>query len=282
MFLKAGQRPTVSQLILGSTTVSGNDATVALGVFATGSLAKWTALMNANAAELGMTETWFHSPNGYPDGGRTFTTAHDLALLGEALVTRYPRLYRNYFGRHGMTWSKITQANHDPVTGHVEGGDGIKTGFTNEAGYTFLGSAARDGRRLIVVIAGAPTVASRNDAARGLLEWGFDRFASRPLFAGGTVVGQARVQDGTAGSVKLRAPADIAAAMPLSGTARPTLSIRYRGPVEAPIEEGEDIAMLHIETPGFEPVEVPLEAATSVPRANAWQRLINGMRGFLG
>jgi D-alanyl-D-alanine carboxypeptidase (penicillin-binding protein 5/6) len=283
MFLKEGQRPTVGQLIMGSTTVSGNDATVALAIAATGSVANWTALMNVNAAELGMRESYFFSPNGYPDEGRTFTTAHDLALLAAATVTRYPALYERYFGNHGLSWSGITQANHDPITGRVEGADGLKTGYTNEAGYTFVGSAERGGRRLIMVLAGAPSGAVRNQAARELIEWGFDRFGSRPLFAAGTLVGEAQVQDGMAATVMLRAPASgIAAAFPQGAPARPALSIRYRGPLEAPIEEGEAVAHLRVENPGFEPVDIPLEAAEPVERANAWYRLVNGLYGLFG
>ena len=283
MFLKEGQQPTVAQLIMGSTTVSGNDATVALAIATTGSVAGWTALMNANAAELGMRESYFYSPNGYPDGGRTFTTAHDLALLAEATVFRYPQYYRRYFGRRTMSWGGYTQTNHDPITGRVDGADGLKTGFTNEAGYTFVGSAERDGRRLVLVLAGAPSGSVRDKAARDLVEWGFTRFASQPLFAAGTLVGEAQVQDGMAASVMLRAPATgIAAAIPTGRGAQPTLSIRYRGPLEAPIDEGEAVAHLRVETPGFEPVDIPLEAAEPVDRANAWYRLVNGLYGLFG
>jgi len=278
MFLKAGEKPTISELIFGSTTVSGNDATVALGIAATGSLANWTALMNRNAAELGMNESHFHSPNGYPDQGRTFTTAHDLALLGEALVVRYPKLYERYFGNHGFKWRNIVQSNHDPITGRVEGADGLKTGFTNEAGYTFIGSAERDGRRLIMVLAGSPSSALRNKAAIDFIEWGFARFGSRRLFAEGTLVGEAQVQDGMADTVLLRAPTEIAATIPEGGSSEDVkLAIRYRGPITAPIAKGEQVAQLRITMPGFEPIDVPLEAADAVDKANPWYRLVNGL-----
>jgi len=281
MFLLAGEQPTVSELIFGSTTVSGNDATVALGIAATGSVPNWTALMNRNAAELGMNESHFYSPNGYPDQGRTFTTAHDLALLGEAVVTRYPQFYERYFGNHGFKWRNIVQSNHDPITGRVEGADGMKTGYTNEAGFTFVGSAERDGRRLIMVLAGSPSSALRNKAAIDFIEWGFDRFGSRPLFTKGTLVGEAQVQDGMADTVLLRAPADIAATIPEGGRSEDVqLSIRYRGPIAAPIAKGEPVAQLRITMPGFEPVDVPLEAADAVGKANPWYRLVNGLYGL--
>ena len=280
MFLKAGQRPTISQLLMGTTTVSGNDATVAIARAATGSLANWAALMNANAADLGMTESYFTSPNGYPDGGRTFTTAHDLALLGEAVTTRYPKLYKQYFGHHGMTWSNITQANHDPITGRVEGADGLKTGFTNEAGYTFLGSAEREGRRLIMVLAGAPSSQIRNKAARDLIEWGFSDFSSKSLAPEGILVGKAMVQDGMSDTVMLRTSRRIAVSFPNGRESDYTVSIRYRGPVEAPVAEGEEIARLRIDIEGARPIEFPLEAAEDVEKANVWYRLVNGLYGL--
>ena len=281
MFLKAGERPTFGELLLGATTVSGNDASVALALATTGSLESWTALMNRNAAELRMRNTHFGSANGFPDEGRTFTTAHDLALLGEALVTRYPGLYRRYFGHPGLTWRGITQANHDPVTGRVPGADGMKTGFTAEAGFTFIGSAERRGRRLIMVLAGAPTSEIRDVTARALLEWGFSNFTTATLADRGVILGRARVQDGAARHVALRTARPVVVSTPAGSAARATFSIRYQGPVAAPIAEGDPIARLHVEVEGLPPFDVPLEAAAPVEKAGFWHRLGNGLAGLV-
>src|SRR5690606_34271962 len=141
---------------------------------------------------------------GWPDEGRTYTSARDLATLAEALTTRYPELYRRFFGHHGMRYNGIAQNNHDPVTGVVDGADGIKTGYTRQAGYNFLGSAERNGRRLVMVVAGVPTIPIRNQTARDLLRWGFDAFDSRVVLPAATTVGVARVQNGADGEVELR------------------------------------------------------------------------------
>jgi D-alanyl-D-alanine carboxypeptidase (penicillin-binding protein 5/6) len=281
MFLKAGERPTFGELLLGATTVSGNDACVALALASTGSLGNWLALMNGNAGDLGMVNTRFGSPNGFPDEGQTFTTARDLATLGEALVLRYPGLYRRYFGHSRLTWRGLTQANHDPVTGRVPGGDGMKTGFTSEAGYTFIGSAERKGRRLIVVLAAAPTGRLRDNTARAMLEWGFSNFTSDMLAARGVTVGRARVQDGSALHVPLRTSRPLGITRPLGSTAVPRITIRYHGPLVAPIAEGDVVANLHIELAGMPTVELPLEAAASVSEANAWHRLRNAVAGLI-
>lgn len=282
MFLKAGERPTIAQLLLGVTTVSGNDASVALGVAATGSLEQWVGLMNANARELGMQDTHFGSPNGFPDGGLTFSTARDLALLGEATTTRFPGLYKRFFGHRHLTWRDITQANHDPVTGRVDGADGLKTGFTNEAGYTFLGSAKRGGRRLIMVLAGSPSARVRDKAARDLLEWGFAEFEQRTVLPGGTKVGNALVQDGEKGSVALRTPDEVVAALPRGRDGALTMAIIYRGPVEAPIATGDRIARLKVQIDGEPAMDVPLEAAEDIPLAGPFQRIRNAITHWLG
>jgi D-alanyl-D-alanine carboxypeptidase (penicillin-binding protein 5/6) len=281
MFLKAGDRLTVGELLLGVTTVSANDGAVALAMAATGSQEAWLALMNQHAAELGMRDTHFGTPNGWPDEGRTYTSARDLATLAEALTTRYPGLYRRFIGHRGMRYRDIAQNNHDPVTGVVEGADGIKTGFTRQSGYNFLGSAERNGRRLVMVIAAAPTASVRNRTARDLLRWGFDAFESREILPAGLPVGHARVQNGETGAVALRTERPVLASVPPERTREVTLSIRYRGPVEAPIAKGQQVAFLHVEVPGQQPHDVPLVAAEPVARANVLERLRNGLVGLL-
>ena len=280
MFLKAGDEVTVEQLLIGITTVSANDASVVLAHIATGSVENWLELMNANAAELGMRDTHFGTPNGWPDEGYTFTTAADLAILAEAMTTRYPDLYRRFFGRRGMSYNGIAQNNHDPVTGVIDGADGIKTGYTRQSGYNFLGSAERDGRRLVVVVAAAPTIPLRNSASRDVLRWGFDSFETREVLPAGADVGEALVQDGAGSRVPLRTQGRVLAAIPRGQDADVTLTVRYRGPIEAPIAEGARIATLRVSIPGQREHDVPLVAGADVPRANAWQRLMNGVAGF--
>jgi D-alanyl-D-alanine carboxypeptidase (penicillin-binding protein 5/6) len=281
MFLKAGDRLCVGELLLGVTTVSANDASVVLSLAAAGSQAEWLGLMNANAAELGMRDTHFGTPNGWPDEGRTYTSARDLAVLAEAMTTRFPGLYRRYFGHRGLVYGGIAQDNHDPITGVVEGADGMKTGFTRESGYNFLGSAERDGRRLVMVLAGAPSASMRNKAARDLIRWGFEAFETRTILPAATRVGAARVQNGAQGSVALETAGEVLASVPPGRRQDVTLTVRYRGPVEAPVEQGRQVAFLRVSIPGQTPHDVPLVAAEAVPRANPFQRLINGIVGLV-
>lgn len=280
MFLGDRQRVTVDELLHGITTVSANDGAIVLAEGAAGSVPKWVAMMNAKAREIGMRDSHFGLPNGWPDGGQTYVTARDLATLAQALLTRHPELYHRYFGQHRLSFNGIEQVNHDPVTGVVPGADGIKTGFTNQAGYGFLGTAQRNGRRLVMVIGASPGGMVRRHAARDFLEWGFQAFDSRRLFTKGTQIGTAEVQDGAARSVELVAPGSIRVALPKESAPRVTLALRYEGPLRAPIAKGEEVAELEIKVDGISDSTVPLVAAQAVPKANLLQRLGNGVAGL--
>ena len=121
LYLKGGDTVPAEALLRGITTVSANDASVALAVGHAGSVAAWTGLMNAEARKLGMTGSHFATPNGFPDQGATYVTARDLVRLGSAMTARYPGLYHRYFGQKQFAWNGLTQINKDPVTGVVRG-----------------------------------------------------------------------------------------------------------------------------------------------------------------
>ena len=280
MFLKSGERVSVDELLHGITTVSANDGCVVLAVGAAGSVPSWVAMMNRTAHELGMDNSHFGTPNGWPDEGGTFTTANDLAKLARALITRHPDLYARYFGKPGLAHNGFAQANHDPISGVISGADGIKTGFTREAGYNFLGSAQRNGRRLVMVVAGIDDARERTRVSRSLMEWGFSAFERKRIFPAGATVGYARVQNGAMVKVLLRAARPVIAEVPAGKDPRIAMSLRYRGPIEAPIAEGSEVADLEVRIAGFAPYTVPLEAASTVPEANLWQRLLNGVLGL--
>lgn len=282
LYLKAGDRVSVDLLLKGITTVSANDGSAVLAEGFAGSLPVWARLMNAEARRLGMSNSHFYTPNGWPDEGATYVSARDLVSLAGALTTRHADLYHRYFGHKYLTWNGGTGRNRDPILGVVPGADGIKTGYTREAGYNFLGSAERDGRRLVMVIAGARNAPERGEAAKALMEWGFSAWRAKPLFASRTPVGTAYVQGGASRSVTLISPTAIHAALPAetgpAARARViSLSIVYKGPIVAPVQEGEKVAELEILTSTGQPGRVPLFAAHSVARAGIFDRLGDGL-----
>lgn len=280
MYVKAGEVLDTDALLRGIATVSANDASVVLAEGYAGDVPRWSALMNAQARRLGMTGSHFATPNGFPDGGATYVTARDLVTLGEALITRHPDAYRRYFGQRSMARGNVILLNHDPTLGIVQGADGIKTGHTNEAGYNFLGSAERDGRRLIMVVGGAKSVAERAAASRALLEWGFAAWQARPLFNANRAVAQARVQNGDARRVPLVAGRAVSAVLPRGEAGPIALTVSYQGPLVAPIAKGAQLAELEIRAGDGPPSRVPLFAGASVAEAGPFDRLINGLAGL--
>lgn len=281
MFLQANVPVTVDDLLHGVTTVSANDGAVVLAEAAAGTVDDWIVAMNAKAREIGMADTHYGTPNGWMDDGRTFTTAHDLALLGQAMVARHPSKYSHFVGAQTFKYNNIEQRNHDPITGLVEGADGIKTGFTNQAGYGFLGSAQRNGQRLMMVVAASPTGRARNKAAAAFMEWGFTAFDTLRLVPNGVPVAEARVQNGAAARVQLLGNGPLSVSIPHGTRPKIALSVRYEGPLQAPIAKGEQVAELVIDIAGMPQSRVPLVAGEAVPEANYGQRLLNGLRGML-
>jgi len=280
MWLNADSQVRVDDLLTGIATVSANDGSIVLAEGAAGSVAEWAELMNAKARELGMTSSHFHTPNGWPDEGQTFTTARDLVKLAEALVGRHPKKFAHYVGRPEFFWNGISQPNHDPMIGKVKGADGIKTGFTNEAGHGFLGTAQRGTQRLVMVIAAASSYGARSRNSRAFMEWGFGAFDREQLFVNGAKVGKARVQGGSAREVALITDRVVHVNVPKGRTQEMGMTIRYDGPVRAPIVAGQRVATLEVTVPDMEPARIPLLAATAVESAGFFSRLWNGIAGW--
>lgn len=280
MFLDRGERVRVEDLLLGIANVSANDGAAVLAEGQAGSVAAWTQAMNKAARGIGMSGSHFGTPNGFPDEGRTFTTANDLVRLARALVTRHPDRFGYYIGRAGYDYKGIAQVNHDPLIGRVAGADGIKTGFTNESGFSYLGTARRGGQRLVLVLAGVENGRLRARVARDYMEWGFAAFERRRLFDPGVSVGEARVQNGDARSVALVGKGAVSVNLPRAGGGKLAARIRYEGPLRAPIAAGQEVAVLEVTAPGVAPARIPLYAAEAVGIAGPFDRVVNAIAGL--
>jgi D-alanyl-D-alanine carboxypeptidase (penicillin-binding protein 5/6) len=290
MFLSANEQVSVENLLHGIVTLSGNDASVVLAECIAGSEEAFTHQMNALGKQLGLTNSNFANSNGWPDEGRTYTTARDLAKIARATIERHPQLYKQFYGRPNFTWGKtlgsgqaITQGNRNPILGKVNGADGLKTGHTDEAGYGFTGSAEQNGRRLIEVLAGMGSWNERVEQSTRLISWGFSAWQAKPLFQQGAKVGSAQVQLGGEDAVDLIAPRNIAVTVPAglaSGQMR--MTVRYQGPIKAPIKKGQHIADLLIHTGNTTPQVMPLVAAEEVSEAGLFGRIWIGFKQLFG
>ncbi len=290
MFLSPNEQVSVDNLLKGIVTLSGNDACAVLAEGIAGTEEAFVNLMNRKAKELGLTNSQFGNSKGWPDGGRTYTTARDLAKLAHATIVDHPELYKKYYSLPSFTWGKtmgagaaITQANRDPLLGRVAGADGLKTGHTEEAGYGFTGSAQQNGRRLIMVVAGLTGFNQRITESVRFMDWGFRAWKAQPVVAKGKRVGTADVQLGDESEVGLVAPAQVSVAVPAGTT--PTLSAKivYNGPVKAPIKAGQHIADLVVSAgDGTPPQTTPLIAEADVAEAGFFGRAWAGLMSFFG
>ena len=290
MFLSPGEQVSVENLLHGIVTLSGNDASVVLAECVAGTEPAFAALMNAEAKRLGMNNSNFGNSNGWPDEGRTFSTARDLATLAKATIEETPDLYKAFYQKESFTWGKtlgggqpITQGNRNPLLGRVPGADGLKTGHTAEAGYGFTGSAEQNGRRIIMVVAGLGSFNQRIEESVKFMDWGFRAWKAQPLFAKGEKVGEAQVQLGDDDKVPLAAPRNLAVTLP-AGIASGNIRVKvvYNGPIKAPIKQGQHVADLVVQTGDTPPQSMPLVAAAAVGEAGFFDRLFAGLGSLFG
>jgi serine-type D-Ala-D-Ala carboxypeptidase (penicillin-binding protein 5/6) len=289
MFLSSGEKVSVENLLKGIVTLSGNDACIVLAEGISGTEATFVQRMNDAAKKLGLANSQFGTSNGWPDEGRTYTTARDLATLAKATIEDHPDLYKRFYSLKEFTWGKtlgagkaITQANRDPLLGRVAGADGLKTGHTEEAGYGFTGSADQGGRRLVMVVAGLDSFNGRISESVKFMDWGFKAWTAKALFPKGKHVETAEVQLGDTSTVGLVAPRNLAVTLPAGSAANMTVRVVYHGPVKAPIKAGQHIADLVVTTPETGEQIMPLVAETDVGEAGFFGRLWAGMKSIVG
>lgn len=277
MFLRPKQRLSAGDLLHGILTLSGNDASVVLAEGISGSEQAFVERMNAAARQIGMHDSRFGNANGWPDGGRTVSTAQDLALLAERIIEDHPLLFSEYFAQRSFTWNGVTQANRNPLLGAIAGADGMKTGHSNAAGYCLVGTAKQGDRRLVMVVAGLPSAQARIDEARRLMRWGFENWKETPLFEANQPVSELPVQLGDRLSVQALTTQRIAALFADGRPVQPRLTVRYDGPVKAPLRAGQRIATLVVDD-GMHRQSFPLVAAENVRKAGFFGRAWNGVR----
>jgi len=274
MYAELYSKVSVDNLIRGMIIQSANDACIVLAEGLAGNEAEFAAKMTERARTIGLPKSTFGNSNGLPDP-RTQVTSRELAILARHIILTYPEFYPIY-GEKEFTWNKIRQQNRNPLLGTVNGADGMKTGYTKEAGYGLVGSAVQNGLRLIVVVNGLKTPEDRASEAKKLLEWGFRAFETRILFAENQIIGDAKVFAGIKGRVPLVAGGLVRVMVPKDGSGRLLARIVYNGPVPAPVEEGNALATLKVWRNDNLVLQVPLKAAESVGRGSLPQRALDG------
>jgi D-alanyl-D-alanine carboxypeptidase (penicillin-binding protein 5/6) len=270
MFAAVHSKVSVENLIRGAVVHSGNDACIVFAEAIAGNEDLFARLMNARASELGLQSANFANSTGLHDRFQVISV-HDLARLAAHLIRRYPEFY-HYFAEPEFTWNKIRQQNRNSLIGMEIGADGLKTGYIKESGYGLVGSAVREGRRLIVALNGAETAKDRADDARRLLEWGFRNFESRLLFGKDRTIADARVFGGERSTVPLVADGPIRILTPREGGDKFLARVYYTGPLRPPIKKGDEVARFRVLRGESVALDVPLYAAADVGEGSLMRR----------
>jgi len=276
MFVELNNAIRVEDLIRGVIIQSGNDACIVLAEGLAGSEEAFSEQMTKRGRELGLVGSNFTNTTGWPDD-RHYMTARDLALLSTRLLRDFPEYYK-YYSEREYTYHGIRQGNRNPLLYRNVGADGIKTGHTEAAGYGLTGTIERNGRRLLVILNGLPSMQSRADESARLLEWGFREFSFVSMFRPGEVVDQVPVWMGVQQTVPVTVPA--AAGLTLGRGQQAGMQVRVvmDGPAPAPIAKGAPVGKLVVTAPGLTPREFPLVAAADVERMGLFGRMATTAR----
>jgi len=275
MFAALYSKVSVDDLLHGMIIQSANDACIVLAEGIAGNEAEFGNKLTQRAREIGLEKSVFTNSNGLPDPNEKVTT-RELAMLARHIINTYPEFYP-LFAQPDFTWNKIRQQNRNPLLGAMNGADGLKTGYTKEAGYNLVGSAVQNDLRLIVVVTGVNTAKERADEAKKALEWGFRNFEQRTIFAEGQTIGTAKVFGGASGRVALKADREVKVMLPKSGAERLIARIVYTGPVPAPVTEGTPIGNLKVWRNDNLILTMPLKAAENVGKGNMPQRAFDAV-----
>ena len=276
MFIEPRRPVTVEELIKGMEIQSGNDACIALAEAVAGSEDVFVQMMNREAQRLGMANTHFMNATGLPDA-QHYSTARDLYTLAAALIRDFPDDYARYYAIKEYRYNNITQPNRNRLLWLDPTVDGVKTGHTEAAGFCMIASAKRGPRRLLSVLLGSTSEATRAQESLKLLNWGYQFYDAVKLFGKGDVVRTLDVWKGASRALKAGSTADIYVTVPKGEAGKLKADTVSQQPLIAPVAQGERVATLRVALDGKPVAEYPLVALEAVGPAGligrAWDTL---------
>lgn len=276
-FLKLGSRVSIDDLLQGLLVQSGNDAAVALAERVAGTEAAFVELMNHYARALGMTNTHYVNASGLTNDPDHYVSALDMAHLARAIIDQFPQYY-HYFSEKQFTWNNITQRNRVSLLFTDPSVDGLKTGFTDKAGYCMVASARRQGMRLIAVAMGAHSPRGRARDDQALLDYGFGFYDTRKLYAAGTVLARLRAWKGSGGEAPVGVIHNVYVTIPRSAGAVLSTSLQTPSSLMAPVAKGTPAGALAVSMDGKMLTRIPLYTLRAVPEGNIVRRLADSLR----
>lgn len=280
MFLERGSRVTIDQLLHGLVIQSGNDAAVALAEAVAGSEKEFVELMNMYAETLGMENSQFKNVTGLTDEGH-YMSAEDIATLAHAIITEFPEHYKLY-SQKSYTWNKITQDNRNTLLLTDSSVDGLKTGYTEAAGYCLAASAKRNGMRLISVVLGTQSKRARVRASKAILDYGFAHYQLKTFYEANQKIASASVDGGRPErldvAIKDAVQLPTAKDLPMDISAELVLSKR----LVAPLSKGTEVGNIEIRQGDRVLYTVPAIAMSDVEELGFFRRLWQGFVNMIG
>ncbi|MDP4590404.1 MAG: D-alanyl-D-alanine carboxypeptidase [Burkholderiaceae bacterium] len=276
MFIEPNRPVTVQELLKGIIIQSGNDASVALAEAIAGSEQAFAQLMNEQAKRLGMNDTHYMNATGLPNAQHT-TTVQDLAILAQRMIEDHPKEY-GYYQMREFTYNKIKQSNRNRLLWADPSVDGMKTGHTDAAGYCLISSAQRGDRRLISVLVGADSEATRAEESLKLLNWSFQNFDQIKLYDANQAAIEARVWQGTAEIAKLGVEKTVWVSVPRGMATQIKPVAKRPDPLLAPLAKGEHVGTLSIMLEDKLLKTVQLDVLEGVERAGFFGRMVDSVK----
>jgi D-alanyl-D-alanine carboxypeptidase (penicillin-binding protein 5/6) len=277
MFIEPNRPVTVDELLHGLIIQSGNDASIALAEAIAGSEEQFADLMNKKAVKLGMKNTHYMNATGLPDP-QHYTTATDLSLLASALIRDFPLDYKRLYSVKEYTYNKIKQPNRNRLLWLDANVDGMKTGHTASAGYCLIASSKRSDTRLISVILGAVSEASRAIESQKLLNYGFQFFETTLVYRQGQPINSLRVWKGNEKLVNAALAQDLYLALPKGDYARVKANMTSQQPLIAPVKARQVVGKIVFTLDGNTIAERPLVAAKAVEAGGFFNRMLDSIK----
>ena len=276
MFIDPGKPVTVNELLRGMIVQSGNDASVALAEAIAGTEEGFAQMMNREAQRLGMKSTNFVNSTGFSHP-QHYTTAHDLSLLASAIIADFPEYYPLYSLKE-YRYNNITQPNRNRLLWVDPAVDGMKTGYTVNAGYCLISSARRGPRRLLSVVLGTSSESARATESQKLLNYGFQFYDTVRLYEKNQPVSSVRIWKGTANEVSAGFLDDLFVSVPKGIGEKLKATVETQQPLVAPIASGQKLGVLRVELDGKPYGEFPVVALQQVPLAGILGRGWDSLR----
>lgn len=273
MFIEVGNRVKVSDLLMGMIVQSGNDASVSLAEHVAGSEDAFAQMMNAEAEAMGLTNTHFLNATGltHPDH---YSTAQDIALMAQRLIHDFPDQYYRYSERN-FTYNDITQYNRNKLLWRDSGVDGLKTGYTETAGYCLVSSAKRDGMRLVSVVMGTESANARVNQSYSLLTYGFRFFETHKLYAAGEPLTNPRVWKGEYDQLPLGLAEDLHVTIPRGQYSDLEISTEMAMQIDAPVQMGKPYGEVIVSLNNQPVDKKPLIALRAVAEGGMWRQTVD-------